>query len=655
MAQFTPDKEFFKKYYEGKRHKNYHKAVDIYYHITFHFDGYFVKALYGANGEATPDLSGVNPYFMRLIDQRRPTESAEILKYRRIQYLPVTKVPCNKVVSSLKKITKCADWKIDYSKSETPKILKEDQTLEQYCEKDFPKFDSIENWAYQNLIRWFLTDPNGIVCVMPLTWDVESSEFLSPFPHIIESRDVYDHKHDQYFVFLSPYVNIWTDSKGTEHEGKIIICVTKDAFYEYKQTGDGANDFILDTHPHSLGEIPCWFLGGVMTTPDINQPLYDSFISPILPSLDAAARDVSDLDAEKVQHLFSTQWVIQAQQCNACQGTGNVLAQGKQTVCPQCEGRGTGKLKPYDRIEYNPNQLDALGKQISPPFAGYVTKPTEMVKLMREEIQTEIYDALAAINMEFLCETPLNQSGKAKEVDRDELNNFVYGIAYHLIENNIKPAYYFINEMRYKLIIQSEEERLKMLPEIPVPENFDFLTVKDAEDKLVKISESKVSEGIKDAAEMSYIMGKYADQPDIRNRLCLIHDHDPLPAYNAEEIESLVQAGFVLKLDAVLNCYLENFVCTIMADKDESEKFMKLEFEKQKEILYGMAQDKLDELSEQSANEIMQKAEQADLNKKFDADGNQVDEMGQIIKTKEQLDAEVPAGRSSQRNALNNA
>lgn len=654
MEIFKPTIEFFKPYFEGrKRHKNYANSVDVYYHTTFHFDGYFQKAV---TSNETPDPTMANPYFMRLIDERRPTESTDILKYRRLQYLPVTKVPCNKVVSSLKKIVKCADWKIDYSKCENPKILSDEKvTLNYYCEKVFPKFDSIENWAYQNLIRWILIDPNGIVCVMPLTWDVEGSEFLSPFPHIIQSRDVFDHKNDKYFVFLSPYVNIWVDTNGNEHEGKIIICVTKESFFEFKQNGDGNNDFILVEHPHNLNDIPAWHLGGEMKTPDINQPFYDSFIAPILPSLDAAARDASDLDAEKVQHLFSTQWVIQAQQCSSCQGTGSVLAQGKQSICQSCEGRGTGKLKPYDKIEYNPNQLDALGKSISPPFAGYVTKPTEMVKLMRDEINTEIYDALAAINMEFLCETPLNQSGKAKEVDRDELNNFVYGIAYHLIENNIKPTYYYINEMRYRLIVQSEEEREKMLPDIPVPENFDFLTVKDAEDKLVKITDSKVSAGIKDAAEMNFIHGKYADQPEIRNRLILIHDHDPLPAYTADEIDSLVMGGRALKIDAVLNTYLEKFITDIFSDEEEMENFMKLDFEKQKEQLYKMAQEKLTALSKQSADEVKQKAAQADLNMKFDAEGNQVDENGQIIKTKEELKKIVPAGRSSARNALNNA
>lgn len=634
MKPFIPDAEFFKPYYEGrKRHKNYAKAVDVYHHITFHFDGYFVKPLQGNN--QTYDPTSVNPYFMRLIDQRRPTESTDILMYRRMQYLPVTKVPCNKVVSSLKKIVKCADWKIDYSKSETPKVLEKENSLEYYCQEIFPKFDSVENWAYQNLVRWILIDPNGLICVMPLSWDIEESEFSNPFPHIIESRDVYDYKNDEYFVFLSPYVNVWTDSSGKEHEGKIIICVTKDAYYEFKQTGESLKDYQLVTHQHDLGELPAWFLGGEMKTPDINQPFYDSFIAPILPSLDAAARDASDLDAEKVQHLFSTQWVIQASQCSSCQGTGSVLAQGKQTVCPTCEGRGTGKLKPYDKIEYNPNQLDAMSKNISPPFAGYVTKPTEMVKLMRDEIKTEIYDALAAINMEFLAERPLDQSGIAKEVDRDELNNFVYGIAYHMIENNIKPIFYFINELRYKQLIQNEKERMKMLPEIPVPENFDFLTVKDAEEKLVKISDSKVSAGIKDAAEMTFIMSKYSDQPDIRNRLCLIHNHDPLPSYTNEEIEGLVQAGLVLKLDAVLSIHLEAFISEIMCDQDEADKFMKLKYQEQRELLYEMAEKKLTELSEQVANEIMDKAEKIDMNKRNDLDGNQVDENGQIIKTKE--------------------
>lgn len=651
MEAFKPDIEFFKPYYEGrKRHKNYTNAMDVAFHIQFHFDGYFQRPNETTQSSNNYLPENVNPYFMRLIDQRRPTESADILSYRRLQYLPVTKVPCQKVVSSLKKIVKCADWKVDWSNSQNEAIIKDtENTLEHYCTVVFPKFDSIENWAYQNLIRWILIDPNGLICVMPLSWEVDSSEFLKPFPHIIQSKDVYDYKEDQYVVFLSPYVNEYSVGNGETRSGKIIMCVTKESYFEFKQTGEGTNDFELVEHAHNIGDIPAWLLGGETKTPDIQQPFFESFIGAMLPALDAAARDASDLDAEKVQHLFSTRWIYQTQNCPSCQGLGNVLKQGAQIVCPDCEGRGTAPKSPYRDVEINANNIDLTGKQIPTPPAGYITKPTEMVGLMRNEIKIEMRDALAAINMEFLADEPLNESGKAKEVDRDELNNFVYSIAYHLVENNIVPVFYFVNELRYSTLITSKEARGKMLPHIPVPQNYDFLTSKDAEDNLAKIAAAPISSGIKDAAEMSYIHAKFADEPEIRNKLILIHDHDPLPGYTNEQIVALEQAGLILKLDAALSIYIDSFASELLSDNMD---FMDLSFEEQKTKLYEMAQKKLDALNTQTEENIMRMANT--LGNKVDAEGNKLDNEGNIIE--DRLGNKVtPKQRKKDRNPLNAA
>lgn len=620
MPKLTINAEFIKPYWDGtKRHRNYAKAVDVAHHVQFHFDGYFQRPL-TEQAQQQPNMADYNktepqnPYFTRLIDIRRPSESVNILAYRRMQYLPVTKVPCGKVVNSLAKIVKSSDWKIDYSKSKVPPSLPEPDSLQEYCEKKFPTFKSIEHWAYSKLIRWTLIDPNGACVVMPLSFEIQANEYYEPFPHIIRSCDVYDYKDREWIVFLSPYTSEWIDKNGTTQIGKILTVVDRENYYNFVQVGD--NSFRADTHPHNIGEMPAFLLGGEDKSPDIHQPYYESFIMGMLPSLDAAARDASDLDAEKVQHLFSTMWYIQGQSCAACQGTGSVQAQGKQTVCQSCEGRGALPKSPYRDLEINLNSIDATGKNIPTPPAGYITKPTEMVGLMRNEITIEIHDALAAINMEFLAEEPLNESGKAKEVDRDELNNFVYKIAYHVVESEIKRIYYFNNEIRYMESVPDKSVRELMLPTIPVPQNYDFLTSKDAEDKVIKIADSQVSAGIKDAAEMNYIHQRFADQPEVRNRLILIHDHDPLPSYPTDLIESMVASNLVTKLDAVLSLYIETFVTQILST---NQKFIDKEFNSQKEELYTMAKNKLALLDKAAEEEIKRMASQ-----KLDAEGNPI-------------------------------
>lgn len=634
------DAEFIKPYFwSNKRHKNYLKAVDVAHHIQFHFNGYFQKPFVDGDGAGREPLD-INPYFMRLIDARRPSESDMIKKFRRNLYLPITKSPCDKVFTSLQKIFKSSDWTINYDETEIPKSLPEKLSLYEYCENNFPNDDSIERWASKNLLRWMLIDPNAIIVVMPLSWQEPVGTLLRPYPHIIQSRDVYEYKVGEYIVFLSPYMNTYTDSKGDTAYGKIITIVTKDKFYDAKQVSD--DEFIIEEHFHGIGQVPAWHLGGETKTPDIVQPYYDSFIQGMLPSLDAAACDFSDLQAEKVQHLFSTMWYYQAQNCNVCQGLGNVLSEGKQVICPECKGRGGLAFSPYRAYEINPNSSGFQGKDIPTPPMGYVTKDTtEMVELMRKEINFEIEQALSAVHMEYLNRTPLNQSGLAKAVDMTEANHFAHKIASQLIDEHINPIYWFICEMRYMALIPNVEERQKMIPNIAVPTKFDFLTDIEAQNDMTTIINSNASGQLKKIAEKKYIHAKYQDIPEVLNRIRIINDHDPLPNYNTDEITGLVMAGLVNKIDAILHTYIESFAIQIIS---EGEEFFKLEFEKQHEILYKMAELKSKQLDVATEIKEMYKLAEESENEE-EGEENEMNEM-----ENEEMQNEMEFGEKNTKN-----
>jgi hypothetical protein len=644
---YTIDQDFLKPYFTGqKKHKNYLKALDVAFHLQFHFDGFFQRPwMTGTNTSNEPTLK--NPYFNRLIDQRRPTESIVVNDYRRTNYTPVTKAPCHKVVTSLKKIVKCKDWKIDYSKTEIPAFLPDEETLERYCEEFYPMDNTITYWTYKSLIRWMLVDPNALCVIMPMDWDVESSELLKPYSFIIECKDVYDYKEGELAIFLSSKKSEYLNDNGTKCEGKIIITVTKDCFYEARQIGQ--EDFEIVEHPHYCGEMPAFLLGGETKNTDPVQPFYESFLQCMLPSLDDAARDSSDLSSEKVMHIFSTMWYMRTQRCDACSGSGNVLAQGKQTICQTCDGTGALAPSPHRAMEINADNALLQNKNIPIPPAGYIEKSTEMVTLMRSEIQDEIRSALSAINMEFLAEVPLSQSGVAKEVDRDELNNFVGGIAHHVVENIIKNIYWFINEMRYSVVIPNAETRRKMLPKIPVPQDFNFMSQADAEDTLIKLTGSDISGELKDLAEMEFLHMKYADQPEIRNRLICIHNHNPLGAYSSLEVEQMLTSSMVRKIDTILYIYIDSFVTQLLA---ENTDFMDLDFIKQKDILYELAQAKMEEIAEEM------KAEQpATQEPQLDEDGNpiqQMDENGEPIPYTDEEQAIIDANTKQKPNLLEN-
>jgi len=100
--------------------------------------------------------------------------------------------------------------------------------------------------------------------------------------------------------------------------------------------------------------------GGLYKEYSDGNPLYTSFINPMISGLDAVAREVSDLDAEVVQHIYSTMWYISGNDCKNCMGTGFIMGQapagfgmsskGQKVVCSKCEGNGRMLKSPYKDI-----------------------------------------------------------------------------------------------------------------------------------------------------------------------------------------------------------------------------------------------------------------------------------------------------------------
>ena len=576
MKQIIVNSEFIEPYFRGTYYANYTKAVDIADHLQFHIDGYFLSAKdiqYGLQIE--------NPYFTRLIDMRRPSESDIIRAYRRAVYLPKTKIPCKKVVNSLKKIVKSPDWCIDYSQTKPSNRLPDKETLQYYCEVDYPYFESVENWAYQFIISWLLKDPNAACIVLPTNIDKDKAEFYKPFSYIIPSKQVFDYLENEYIVYC----------EKDYRETQIIKVLTNEALYECKRTQESV--LITEIVSHKMGVLPAFILGGEPIDLNNKRPLYDSFICGMLPELDAAAQDISDFQAEKVQHVFSTMWYFAAQECHNCHGSGKVLKDGNQVICGVCEGAGVLNKSPYkDMVIKQGNAIDGTGTTPTPP-AGYITKPTEMVQLMEKIIENDIYNALSAINMEFLADTPLNESGKAKEVDRDELNTFVYSIGYHIVENILKPIYYYINEWRYSNFIPDKMKREDQLPKIAVPERFEILTENVIAEQYSEAITSKFSDEIILKHEIDYAGKRFANDENIIQRIKAKRYLDPFAGKTNEEKTALMLGGQIPVTDGIISIYIDNFISRAAS---ENKDFFKLENSKQQEIIRGFAEEKLKEM-----------------------------------------------------------
>lgn len=558
--------------YQGVRHKAYHDTCKMYHNLLVHSDEKY-------------------PY--ELIHERRPGEDEQTQKYREKIYKCQTSGAFGKVLNSIGKIRKSQDWSILHSK-EFPKKVIETETLEYYMEKAFPVFDNYTKWFFDHALKNYLVDPNAVICIHPKYFTEDSTEYLKPYPEIYNSDRVYEY-NDNLVLLLSEETNPFVWNKEN-FEGEVLFLFTLDSIYrieQFKPAPEKDRYRIIELGKNILGYLPCRRLRAVFKKVVSNEAIYKSRLTPCLPHWDEAIREYSDLQADVVQHMHNTMWVWNNQKCTACKGTGmmitGVTKEGQQTVvpCDKCKG-GSIPFNPYENIVQRP---PAAGETPAPtPPAGYIDKDTNIVEIQDERIDKHIYKGLAAINFEFLA-VQLNQSGTAKELDRGELNAFIYDIAEDII-NIFDWSYKVVSDWRYKFIL-TEDELKAILPRINVPEKYDIVSESYFVEEVKKAKDAGVNQYIINSLELEYANKKFSTDADlkelVRNAIML----DPLAGIPQDQKLVRVQAGYITRTDFIISNYITTFINTAIIENPE---FYKLEFKEKQAVILKYAKEKEKEM-----------------------------------------------------------
>lgn len=578
--------EELKLYFSGDRH---------------HF--YYKKTVDNCNA-FKPHSEGKFP--CELIECRRPNEPVEVKDYRKEIWVPKTKPTFSRIVNSLSKIRRSPDWIIAYPKDLQNQFAKirEDETLEQYCEKKFPYFESVTNWLFSVCLKPYLTDPNGVILIWPLSTEVEPTDFLEPYPFIFECCDVVEFEAEDHAILNDPagcYYMVKKGNKMVEERGKAYFTVDAEFIRKYEQIDNKGNYNLTIEYPHGLGYMPCFKLGGVICEAQGSEYLYESRISGILPELDEAVREYSDLQAAKVLHVYPEKWQYTNNECTTCKGTGQRInpnwTQGcdasipNQLDCAACRGVGYISAGPYAIQLVKPTTAMDGGKQVPLPPAGYVEKDVEIVKLMEDSVRQHIYDGLAAINFQELAEVPMNESGVAKAVDRDEQNNTVHAIAEDLVKI-MDRSYAIMADYRYKHLY-SFDEITEMLPSIAVPEKFDLFSIANLQNDLKAAKDNKLNPVIQNAMEVDYAGKLFNADPTIRDLVALTIKLDPLPSISEDEKMSRLSNKGILPESYIISSNINEFVQRAI---DEDPKFVEKSLKDQKAVMLKYAQEVLGKL-----------------------------------------------------------
>lgn len=553
-------------------HCYYKRATEIADEMCVHADGLFPQ---------------------KLLYERRPNEPNEVMEYRKKIFTANTKPTFSKIFSSLQKIRRSADWSIRFE-GEFTKIA-EGETLEDYTEYYYPGFTSVTNWVFTLMLRKYLIDPNAVVFVYPLTTDIEPNEFLRPIAQVFDSKNVIDFVDEDYAVLLNPSgATYYSDNKPVK--GKSFFVVTTTQVLRYDQTNGKMRFSLTDQYDHNLGVLPVFKLKGTLIDQADNNYLYESKISGIVPELNEAIREYSDLQAAKVLHIYPERWEFTQNECTNCKGTGkrpNPLFTGPDCNCEptlRCDKCTNGYVVagPYSKILVRPvgnPQVEGVAQIPNPP-AGYIEKDVEIVKVMETSVDNHIYKALASINFEFLSKTPQAESGVAKEVDRDELNNTVHGIAEDIV-SAMDNIYYLIAKYRYGLLY-SEQDIGEMVPEISVPEKYDMLSSDHLQEELKGAKDSKFNPVILNAMESEYAAKKFNTDNEVGDMVQLILKLDPLPNISEDDKMSRLSNKGITQQTYVISSNIQEFVRRAI---DENENFPKLKIQEQREIMEKYAEE----------------------------------------------------------------
>ncbi|HET6255857.1 MAG TPA: hypothetical protein VFE32_17400 [Puia sp.] len=576
-------KEYTKKA-NPKRWKCYDDSVALYDALRTHADGEF-------------------PH--KLIKERRPAESMEIHAYRQKIYEPITEGTFSKILTSLGKIRKASDWGIKYDQTDVPPAIAKEETPEVYFESQFPYFKSLTDWMFNVGLKNYLIDANAVIVVLPLETDLPENTYLRPFPVIFNSNLVYDYEEESFCVLYSTDKANYKVGTTIKNDGDIYYVVTDKVIQRYDQVNAKGDKELVVNYVHNLGYMPAFRAKGIFKKALDKTIMWKSRIASIVPGLNEAVREYSDLQAEVVQHIHSTMWVYATQDCQECKGLGQLPGrEGRTVVCEVCKGQGKINTSPYAHQVIRPAQLGE--QQVPTPPMGYVSKDTEIVKIQDDRVDAHIYKALSAINMEFLQDTPLSESGTAKEVDRDELNIFVNSVASDIV-GIMREIEKIGIDYRYRIIVPNESKRKGLVPTFSVPLKFDLLSSNSMIGDIQDAKTGKVDPSIVTEMEVEFATKRFSGEPDVQALVRLTLLLDPFPEIADDDKMTRMQNGGISKIDYVVSCNIHQFVRRAI---DEDEKFVALDYGDQRDVLEKYAQEVID-ANDQAAQLKLKMAQKA--------------------------------------------
>ena len=510
------------------KHRNYAETVEHYKAMAVH-------------------IKGKTPF--TLLRQKRPNESDEARAYRVDSYKPATKSAAQKAIQVINRIFNPRLYKIEFG--DDPGTIPEGEGIRVYFEEDYPYYLSLMNFIRGVFVRENLTDPNAVILIEPVEYPDDTMTLSRPTPKFFNADDVLDFWPEEYYLLRS---------------NDRLIYVDRDFVRYFKKDGK-VFDLEIEVK-HYCGEPPCFRLGGLVY--DIDAPqMYQSFVSGVLPHWDEAVCLRSDLAVSIVNNVYPEKWEFtaecEAQGCNAGRiKTKDHVGDTCEIECKRCNGTGRIAVRgPFDVYQINRDALNPDAPLPVPPM-GYVQKDLETVRVMSEMAEQEIMKGFASLNMEVLDRVGEDQSGIAKTIDRQDLDQFLQGYANHVFKYVIPNIVYYSIAWRYGAMGVDINESM---PQISEPVSFNVLSIDQLVAELANMKQNGVSTALQIGIQEDIIDKRFIDEAD-KEKYRAILQLDPMPGKSPDEITAAYGSGIISRETWYIHEMISDLVNEAIANSD---------------------------------------------------------------------------------------
>lgn len=117
--------------------------------------------------EIREKAKALKPHFEKkypawLLNRQHPGEQLWQKAYREQTWNSPTTAATGRVINACQKIQQADDFKIIWNTDPTDTGIIEEDSLAKYCKDEFPKFESLETWAFGPYLKEIFEDANSV-------------------------------------------------------------------------------------------------------------------------------------------------------------------------------------------------------------------------------------------------------------------------------------------------------------------------------------------------------------------------------------------------------------------------------------------------------------------------------------------------------------